>query len=90
MSTWYRGHESGQNLVGDVLVTLPGQELLYLAGDRFDVTDRWAMIDAFKFDEPSRWNLRGEFAREFHWDCENYKYPRAFAHLRLCIVCGLC
>jgi len=46
-----------------VLVPLPGEEFLDLAGDRLDVADGRPVIDALEFDDLRRRDSRGDFAR---------------------------
>ena len=59
----------GQHSVRRVLVSLSGQELLHLTGDRLVVTDLRNVVDTLEFDESRPWNCGGEFAPHFDRNC---------------------
>ncbi len=50
-------------------MSLSGQELLHLTGDRLVVTDVRNVVDTLEFDESRPWNCGGEFAPHFDRDC---------------------
>jgi hypothetical protein len=74
----------GQHPVGRMLMPLPGEEFLDLAGDRLDVADGRPVVDALEFDDSRRRDSHGDLARVLDRDRFAFAVDDEGGHVNAC------